>query len=213
MGSTLTSRLKLFKPVPTSGENFRASDFNANMDKLDLGGNGAFACTSTTRPAAPFIGMEIFETDTGNRLFYYDPPSAAPVGWYQPWNQPWGQLIPTTLAYGGGLTNSYSPVYNKTLTNLSIGRRIKATTEVFLYSASFTGAFDMKYMLDGVMAGYFSYNYGGSIDRIPVHMEQPFTVTAASHIVRLDMMVTQSAGVGMDGGKQNYISYEDIGPA
>ncbi len=35
MASTSTTRLALFKPVPGSSEPFRASDFNANMDKID----------------------------------------------------------------------------------------------------------------------------------------------------------------------------------
>jgi hypothetical protein len=64
MASTQTSRLKLFKPTAGSNEPFRASDFNGNMDAIDAQ-IGAWVCTSTTRPSAPFIGQTIFETDTG----------------------------------------------------------------------------------------------------------------------------------------------------
>jgi hypothetical protein len=35
MSSSATTRLALFKPVPGTSEPFRASDFNANMDKID----------------------------------------------------------------------------------------------------------------------------------------------------------------------------------
>lgn len=35
MSSSNTTRLALFKPVPGTSEPFRASDFNANMDKID----------------------------------------------------------------------------------------------------------------------------------------------------------------------------------
>ena len=35
MASTSTTRLQLFKPTPGTAEPFRASDFNANMDKID----------------------------------------------------------------------------------------------------------------------------------------------------------------------------------
>ena len=35
MSSSNTTKLALFKPVPGTSEPFRASDFNANMDKID----------------------------------------------------------------------------------------------------------------------------------------------------------------------------------
>ena len=35
MSSTSTTRLGLFKPTPCSGEPFRTSDVNSNMDKID----------------------------------------------------------------------------------------------------------------------------------------------------------------------------------
>lgn len=70
MASSLTSKLKLFKPTPGTNEQFRASDFNSNMDKIDAGGNGLFVCTSTTRPASPFEGMTIYETDTNRKYLW-----------------------------------------------------------------------------------------------------------------------------------------------
>ena len=43
-------------------------------------------CTSTTRPASPYKGQTIYETDTGRLLVYY----GATTGWQLPWGQPWG---------------------------------------------------------------------------------------------------------------------------
>lgn len=50
-------------------------------------GTGLVVCTSTTRPASPSIGQNIYETDTGKHLVYY----GATTLWRQPWNKPWGQ--------------------------------------------------------------------------------------------------------------------------
>jgi len=45
---------------------------------------GTIICTSSTRPASPFEGQTIYETDTKKQLTYDG------AGWYPPWNQPWG---------------------------------------------------------------------------------------------------------------------------
>lgn len=56
-----TTRLKLIKPA--GGELIKVSDLNTNFDTLD-NSPGIYICTSTTRPAAPFEGQRIYETDT-----------------------------------------------------------------------------------------------------------------------------------------------------
>lgn len=62
-----TSRLKLIKPA--DGEPVEVSQLNANSDALDAS-PGTFICTSTTRPANPFAGQHIYETDTKTELVY-----------------------------------------------------------------------------------------------------------------------------------------------
>jgi hypothetical protein len=76
MASTLTTKGKLFKPTAGTNEPFRIADVNGNWDKIDQQ-LGTFVCTSTTRPATPFTGQVIFETDTlrqwvwtGTRWFF-----------------------------------------------------------------------------------------------------------------------------------------------
>lgn len=61
MGTT-TSRLGLYKPTPV-GEQVDISLLNNNADVLDEHAH-YFECTSGTRPATPFAGQAIFETDT-----------------------------------------------------------------------------------------------------------------------------------------------------
>lgn len=64
---TTTSRMGLTKPDP--GEIQDITQLNTNADKLDLY-NGLHICTSGTRPAAPWSGLVIYETDTQARLFW-----------------------------------------------------------------------------------------------------------------------------------------------
>lgn len=45
-------------------------------------------CTSGTRPSTPYVGLCIYETDTGSELYYY----GATTGWRRAWNLPWGHL-------------------------------------------------------------------------------------------------------------------------
>lgn len=66
--ATLTTRGALIKPV--DGEAADVAIINANSDKLSLYAMGAFICTSTTRPALPWDGMLIKETDTKSILSY-----------------------------------------------------------------------------------------------------------------------------------------------
>lgn len=48
-------------------------------------------CTSSTRPASPFEGQAIYETDTDKFLIYDG------SAWYPPRNMPWGMLASHTL--------------------------------------------------------------------------------------------------------------------
>jgi len=74
MGTT-TPKLGLYKPGGGSSgliqppEQVDIDKINANMDKIDdaIGGRGV---TSTTRPASPYDGQVIYETDTGNLMLF-----------------------------------------------------------------------------------------------------------------------------------------------
>lgn len=63
--ATSTPRLALQKPNPdpVTGDFIDVSVLNGNSDKLDAA-MGATPCTSATRPASPFDGQLIRETDT-----------------------------------------------------------------------------------------------------------------------------------------------------
>ena len=65
--ATTTTRLALTKPAGTDVVDIDV--LNANADKIDAN-IGYVVCTSTTRPASPYSGMVILETDTGFVLTY-----------------------------------------------------------------------------------------------------------------------------------------------
>ena len=67
MGTT-TARYGFFKPALTDNVDIVA-DFNNNYDAIDLK-LGSQVCTSSTRPASPIEGMQIFESDTGATRTY-----------------------------------------------------------------------------------------------------------------------------------------------
>lgn len=84
--ASLTSRLKLRKPATTDVVNVD-TDLSANFDLID-GAIDSTVCTSGTRPATPFAGQTILETDTKKTYIWngtiwvpiltdYTPPSSA----------------------------------------------------------------------------------------------------------------------------------------
>lgn len=80
MASTTTPRLGLVKPTPGTGELVNVStQINAAHDKLDAA-VGAETVTSTTRPATPYLGKFIRESDTGK---LYVCTGTAPAAWVQ----------------------------------------------------------------------------------------------------------------------------------
>jgi hypothetical protein len=56
--------------------------------------------TSNTRPVNPYVGMQIFETDTGRVLYYY----GTTLGWRPDWGIAWGEVVGT--AFVGDFTTS-----------------------------------------------------------------------------------------------------------
>jgi len=66
--ATFTTRLGLRKPAGTEQYNV-TTDLSQNYDKIDAA-VGTTLCLSTARPASPFSGQTIFETDTNRFLVW-----------------------------------------------------------------------------------------------------------------------------------------------
>lgn len=86
-------------------------------------------CTSSTRPASPFHGLQIYETDTKKTL-YYD----TTLGWVPPWNTAWGLISSkrdTTRRNNVTVASDISTVLADTFTAVA-GRQYKITGIVFI---------------------------------------------------------------------------------
>ena len=75
--ATTTTKLALIKP--TTSEAVDIAILNLNTDKIDAS-VGATPCTSATRPATPYNGQYIFETDT-SKIYVYNSTSSS---WVSP---------------------------------------------------------------------------------------------------------------------------------
>jgi hypothetical protein len=89
-------------------------------------------CTSTTRPASPYQGQVIYETDTSRTLTWNG------TAWYANWNTAWG-----VLGYQNYTSGSFTVVTGpaSTITGISITFTGVANR---LYKATFTGECQSK---------------------------------------------------------------------
>ncbi|KND38489.1 hypothetical protein [Streptomyces acidiscabies] len=98
MAGTNTSRLGLYKPDGDDNVNVE-TDLNDNYDLLDIA-VGTTICTSSTRPASPYEGQAIYETDTGH--FYL---SNGTIPLSGSWVDPVANgLLATNITLGGSGT-------------------------------------------------------------------------------------------------------------
>ncbi|WP_199546583.1 hypothetical protein [Streptomyces sp. N35] len=83
MPETPTSRLGLHRPLNNGSELVNVqTDLNQNLDKLDLAA-GFQIVTSGTRPAAPYAGKPITESDTSYRTYFSNGTAPASASWVQ----------------------------------------------------------------------------------------------------------------------------------
>lgn len=126
--ATTTSRLKLIKPA--DGESVDIDDINANSDTIDKH-PGTFICTSTSRPANPFNGQQIHETDTQNG-FVWDGTNWQQIYWGPEFN----------VGRGSQAGSSWSGQYYLTRTGPKTGMftaTIKRTSSNFTLNYDATG--------------------------------------------------------------------------
>jgi len=79
-----------------------------------------YVCTSATRPSAPYVGMSIFETDTGKVLYYY----GSTLTWQPDWGTMWGEKFNSQRTSNSTTTStSYVDLDSLAFTNLVTGRQ------------------------------------------------------------------------------------------
>jgi len=88
-------------------------------------------CTSSTRPASPYEGQCIYETDTDKLLVYNG------SAWYPPTNQPWGVLGSHTLETSFYTSSPHTTLQDEGLSvSVSYGpsRKLRATLLIRPYA-------------------------------------------------------------------------------
>jgi len=75
-------------------------------------------CTSSTRPASPFEGQMIYETDTDKVLVYNG------TAWYPNWNTAWGQVGYVSKTSDTNLTTTTVDITGLSITWTAISGRI-----------------------------------------------------------------------------------------
>lgn len=163
-------------------------------------------CTSTTRPANPFQGQTIYETDTGSFLVYY----GATTGWKLPWNQPWGHIV-TTTSQSNTISGGYLTGVNTTFTAIS-NRRYKITGHCTLEVVSGRVILSLSSTTSGAL-----FRFGDLTGASYVHSEGSYvgTLAAGSHTIQIQVVIVSGTTNGLADSTTNLhrIVVEDIGPA
>ena len=169
-------------------------------------------CTSSTRPAVPFEGQMIYETDTDKVLVWNG------SDWYPNWNLPWG-VVGAVQSVAGNLTvtKSFADVTGSSITWTAVAGRtykftanasaLKNTSESWVYLTVTTSA--NAQIGSGVYASaaageYANLSFSGYATGI----------TAGSQTHKLRTICGAATATLVRSGS-DYLSFfiEDIGPA
>ena len=161
-------------------------------------------CTSTTRPASPYEGQVIYETDTDKVLVYNG------TAWYANWNLPWGYLTHSTLAANTSLTAANpTTIFNISYTHIN-NRRLRVSLN---FSCSLNAATNTacRLQVGGTTVAYLdlpSYNppsYSVSAYATSTGSSQTFNVAL--------LYGATPSSVSIAASSVAQIIVEDIGPA
>jgi len=175
-------------------------------------------CTSSTRPATPYEGQMIYETNTDKVLVWNG------TAWYANWNLPFG-IVDTTaggtsnrgfVAIVAGQSNTAAAgevdITNATMTFTGIaGRYYQTSLKGVAASTSSAGLATFAVYTGGVkqMLSRVEYSSNGYGD---VDMQYVFSVTGSTTVkftIDSDVATTTIFGTGTSQGQ---MTIQDIGP-
>lgn len=169
--------------------------------------NGIVVCDSTSRPAAPYEGLYIYETDT-DKEWVWDG-----TNWTYPKNRAGG-----TLGYAQVTANQASITAEVDLTSLTLtvtttaGRRIKITGRCYMSNTGTAGTDLLKIYKDGSQIMEVGVVPGAAGAAEALHAEAIDTPSAGSHTYKLRAQATAGAGTMVAGASfPAFILVEDIG--
>ena len=166
-------------------------------------------CTSSTRPASPYNGQTIFETDTNKTLVWNG------TAWYPNWNTAWGVVAytktnTTNISYTAEAVTITSSSFTAVANRYYRATYIEGTT---YGSVSFEGSIRTRLdTLTGTLIGVSRVivSATGSTTAINTGL---FTTTAGSHVVVGTLAASTGTGTGYRTDIGASIIVEDMGPA
>lgn len=180
MPQSPTARLDLYRPLADGTEDVNVVlDLLNNWDKLDAK-VGALACTSGTRPASPYNGQFIRETDT--LKMYCCTNTAGPV---------WTQVLFGTADFDNPITIS-SGNYNATLGGYF---SIRAAALDDAFGSRVTGDTFDRYVIDA--DGKMNWGSGALARDVNLYRSSANVLTTDDSLgVGIDLAVTGDAVIG-----------------
>ena len=177
-------------------------------------------CTSSTRPASPFEGQAIYETDT-DRVLYWNG-----SGWYPSWNRAWGILGSHTRTDSNATTNPHTTFQDEGLScSVTYGpnRMLRMTLLVRPYTNGGTNFVAYRLVRGSTNISSFSFGLPDISNTEAPHKVLSYTFagpsTAGTETFKIQFAATPNntavTSYGQpttsDGPRQLII--EDIGPA
>ena len=167
-------------------------------------------CTSSTRPASPFEGQMIYETDTDRVLVYNG------TAWYANWNTAWGQVGYVSKASDTSITTTATDISGLSISWTAVSGRLYKTSFHGIGYVNTADAYINIQITDGANNRVQFIRNGGSATT------SRFSITGFLYETSLSGSVTRKAridcntGTGsLDGGASypTQLIIEDIGPA
>jgi hypothetical protein len=166
-------------------------------------------CTSSTRPAVPFEGQMIYETDTDKVLVYNG------SAWYANWNLPWGvQNLASVTTSDTTITTEEVQITGGSFTAVA-NRYYKVTYfEPNIYNG--TGYWALRIRQTNLAGTVLNTSYettGTGIDR---NFMMTWIGTLSAGSTNFVATAQQTAGTGVCARGATVVAYllvEDIGPA
>lgn len=164
-------------------------------------------CTSSTRPASPFEGQVIYETDTDKILVYNG------SDWYAPWNTAWGVIVNnSTTTSDTTITAEEVQITGTSFTAVANRRYRISYYEPNPNSGSGYWTFRIRQTsISGTVLNEGFHNAGIDLSKIVVWIG---TFSAGSTNVVATAQISSGTG-RLDRGASRvaYLTVEDIGPA
>ena len=169
-------------------------------------------CTSTTRPASPFEGQYIYETDTDKTLFWNG------SAWYPNWNTAWGFVAQATLGTSLSYITATQDVMSITFSAVANRRYRYTISGVVVNSGS--GSFNTVFAdtSNNALREYFTNFAGTSNNYQSTFMDYIETASSTASLTRKVRHLVSTPGVFYYGSDIRdsiawKIRVEDIGPA